>query len=399
VQPSFPLFRRPVLYAQYQRGALPRGLLLAIFAVSVRFSDMIAPDDFSISNQLARQAALTTPSVEDSDGPLTLDDVRTACLLAYHAFHTLPGRRAWTQVGKVTRMAYNCGLHQVDNRANCVLYQDGVTDEGDLEESRYVWWCIYCMDSYCNITAATPFGIELDSLRTALVSTSIFNFTEDRIAPTTQTFLHSEPNYSWRTLKELKSSTGERVFNFCIIITSVLREASNLRRLLSQNPSDRIRNRLRELDNNVSSIKLALPPRFLNPARDMSSLESKTVQHTRLMTLLQFHTTCILISLPEKEPSTAHADKSRQNWESCLSYADDILTALRQWDRQFSFAADPATCLIVWLTMCLFHLQSRLEMQIDQTLEGSYTSAVDLLMLVLEDFARYWQLPRILLRM
>jgi hypothetical protein len=73
-------------------------------------------------------------------------------------------------IGQLTRKAYQCGLHQIDNSDRFSAFERDSMSKDELDEWRRVWWFIYCLDSYSNITAATPFVVENDSVKTALVA-------------------------------------------------------------------------------------------------------------------------------------------------------------------------------------------------------------------------------------
>src|SRR5271170_2151044 len=95
------------------------------------------------------------------------------------------------RIGQLTRKAYQCGLHQIDNHEQRPLFDCIPASDEEAEEWRYVWWFIYCLDSYCNITAATPFVVKVDSVKTALVKTSLPNPADSRLDSTTTKFLPS----------------------------------------------------------------------------------------------------------------------------------------------------------------------------------------------------------------
>ena len=119
IHPSIPLFPKGKLFQQYEYGAISRNLLLTIFAVTAKI--LGPPSCWSDGSVEDCVRYLLQTNVIDKDSPstgLSLDDFRQTCLLAFYAFHQYPGERAWMRIGHLTRRAYQCGLHQIDNRLN-----------------------------------------------------------------------------------------------------------------------------------------------------------------------------------------------------------------------------------------------------------------------------------------
>lgn len=123
IQPNFPLFREPVFREDYECGKLPDDLLALMFAFSAKFSSepgvmaMSSPDCWR--SETARHEKVWDRVVDDDEAqPITLNDVKTAFLQSLYEYTHLLGRRAWTRIGTLARMAYSYGLHQVDSPSN-----------------------------------------------------------------------------------------------------------------------------------------------------------------------------------------------------------------------------------------------------------------------------------------
>jgi Fungal specific transcription factor domain len=221
----------------------------------------------------------------DGPQPVKLNDIKTAFLTSIYEYTHLPGRKAWTRMGVLARMAYSCGLHQVDSPSNSVQMSDG-----EREERRYVWWAIWKLDTYSNCIASTPFLFDQDNICTFLVSTSVDDFTAGNIMPSTRTLLAAGPGPLTRMFEHLKftdASYGQKIY---IIVNCLLREVSTVRRQLVLNATPTVCDRFATLKNTCSYIRLALPTWYLHPVRKISPAEEPNTHRLRLEILLQLQT-------------------------------------------------------------------------------------------------------------
>ncbi|KAL1617884.1 hypothetical protein SLS56_010806 [Neofusicoccum ribis] len=238
--------------------------------------------------------------------------------------------------------AYRCGLHQLDNHDQGSM---GLIDADELEEWRHIWWFIYCLDSYSNIMASTPFLIEEESVCTALaeIPTPMARNTSECEA---SRFLHIGGAPLWQTAKavvDAKGSTSNH--NMHIITTALLREASSVSRLQKQSSS---------------------------PCRITSPRSAWLSQH-----------------------------EWWNQWERSLEYVEDVVAVVHQWDTQFCTAVDPAVCFILAGALMMLHLHQHCRpnkengewMQTNKHL----AMAKDVLMLLLRHFADSWDLPHLLI--
>lgn len=206
----------------------------------------------------------------------------------------------------------------------------------EAKEWRCLWRCIYCLDSYCNITAATPFVVELASVKTALVQTSQpsnNNFEAGAI------FLPVETEVLWKTTKEIISHPEDPNPNIHIITTTLLKEAGALLRLWKQNLSDRLKARFSILEDHLSAVRLALPSRYLDVARNVIVNESTTEHRARLTCILHVHATRLLISLPIQE--SANSAEWVVRWQRTLEHCEEVVAVVRQWKAQHCLSVDP----------------------------------------------------------
>ncbi|KAH7409620.1 putative fungal-specific transcription factor [Cadophora sp. MPI-SDFR-AT-0126] len=395
IHPSIPLLRRRPFLQRYERGCISRSLLLTILGISARLQGLTSVWT-NPSLEICLRSLITSTKIADeeiSNSLVSLGKLQQACLLAFYEFHQYPGQNAWLRVGQLTRKAYQFGLHQLDNQDQCPLFDINVISDAEIEEWRSLWWCIYCLDSYCNITAATPFVVELDSVKTGLVQNSQ---TADRqFISEGPIFLPAETELLWKTSRDITSRGGDFNFNIHIVTTTMLRGSARLSRLWRQNPSDRLRLRFDALKNDLSAIRLSLPTRYFNLARDVLLNESNTEHHARLTSILHLHASRFLLLFH------VHLQENESEWLDCwrrtLEYCDDMVLVVREWDAQQCLSVDPAICFIISQALMIIHLHAQDVANLEPELQARLQSHKDLLLLFLEQFATIWNLPRFLI--
>ena len=368
-----------------------RELLLTIISITAKIQGLTnIYTDPSLEGFLEYHLTSKAVDGEHFGTPMSLCNFQQACLLAFFEFHQYPGQKAWSRIGHITRKAYQHGLHQIDNQDQCSLFEYNAMTAGEAEEWRRVWWCIYCLDSYCNITASTPFVVEIDSIRTALTKTS--ETTDSQVVPT---FLPPETSVLWKTVKEITAQGGDFNFNMHIVTTALLREAAKLSRLQRQNPSDRRRSRFSALEDHISAVRMAMPARYLNVTRNVLANETSSEQHSRLICILHLHAARLLTLVPgslQEDPSGWE-----DRWQGTLGYCEDIVSVVKHWDAQLCPSVDPAVCFIILAAFMILHLHSKDGANSDSELLDRLTTNKDLLLLFLELFASIWHLPRFLI--
>lgn len=166
----------------------------------------------------------TSPEAATSGPQNSLDAFRQECLLAYYQFHQFPGSNSWMRISKLARRAYSVGVNQIDNPDLCSAFDRATATEDDIEEWRYLFWCIYCLDSYSNISVGTPFVVELESINTAL-PTIPHDQAHEPSAPLPKIFLPDDIEGVWQTAKEVLSNGVMVDLNLHLAITTILRQA------------------------------------------------------------------------------------------------------------------------------------------------------------------------------
>ncbi|KAF7125585.1 hypothetical protein CNMCM5793_001802 [Aspergillus hiratsukae] len=390
---SIPLFRKEEFLEQYEDGTINRSLLLTVLAVTAKSLGM--PQGWQVANvdDCLQQLLKNDPLEGPTQPALLLDAFRQSCLLAFYRFHQGHGGDAWDYISRLSRKALRLGLHQLDSPDRYNSFGDDLASPANLEEWRYVWWCIYCLDSYSNITAATPFVVEKESIRTALVATSLEASGDGGIGSAVTQFLPADTRDLWRISAEMGTlRIPASYFNMHIVTTTLLREAAAIFRLRRQNPSEGLRQRRSQFADHLSAVVLSLPPQFLREARNAFANESSVDHHARLVCLLHLHAARLL--------NTITFDLSDDlawttSWQRSLAHSEDIVAVIREWDSRYCSTVDPAICLIVFCTLILLYMHEMHEAAPKMAaLSERLRAERNILLLFLEQFARIWALPK-----
>lgn len=399
IHPSIPIFDERKFYNRFIEGNVSIDLVSTINLITGKLLGRGLPDEHQISQikQLLSQRPLDN---DDDSHKLELDDFRQATLLAYFSFHEFPGESGWLRIGQLTRKAYQYGLHQLDSPSQLVLGDGGRRIVEDLDEWRHLWWCIFCLDSYSNITAAMPFVIESESIVTALPVRSLIGPQSLRVgedASEVPVLMPPDAADLWKTVEQVMSINDARGrdFNMHILTTVLIREAGNLRRLNAQNPSIRLATRFIALGNHVSSVRLAIPPRHLNPSRRTLDDESSGQHHARLIWLLHLEIARMLALVPLA--LEASEDEFLAYWSVNIEYCESVVSIAKQWNPHHPTNVDPAICFIILKAMVLMQLHKVCSLLHQPDLDAKVQGYIDVLRLFLQQFATTWKLPGMLL--
>ncbi|RYP74345.1 hypothetical protein DL771_003012 [Monosporascus sp. 5C6A] len=398
IHSAVPLFEKERFIRLYDSCAVRRDLIVTIAAVTAKILgpiDTWNPYDLD----LCLNSLLASPPLwEGSDGVRTdLDSFRQECLLAYYDFHQFPGASACMRIARLTRKAYAVGLHQIENPDLCSAFQPKAETEDVIDDWRYVWWCVYCFDSYSNISAGTPFIVDGESINTALPRRP---FNQDVASPSMasspKVFLPDSPSELWKIAQEITFNGDLKGFNIHMVTATMLRNAGAVLRLRSEKGPERHKARIADLKRNLTGLRLALPPRYLNPTRNILKSEAPPDQHVRLTNILHLHMARIMLCLPGG--LSAGEEEWMEDWQQTLEASQDIVRVVEQWDNQFSAHVDPAICFIVFLALAILNLHRRSSIDELSELATTISQSERILMLFLEQFSSLWTLPRFLAR-
>lgn len=394
VHPSIPLFRQATFLPRLAGGTIKESLLLTICVIAARvMPDSVLTSDTDPDADAQRLLDASTRTLDGVVNSCSLQTFQEACLLSFYEFHQHPGERAWSRISQLTRKAYQKGLHAIDGNNTSIPFNKALMTSEELEEWRYVWWCIHRFDSYSNITSGTPCIVEDESTTTQLVTSPLGESNDTMLAhPCIQ--LPADIESIWETIKVVATTADPFVanFNMHIVTTALVKEGGSMWRLRNHNPSNKLQDRLFVFVRSLAAAKLALPPRYLDPARHTLEAESNHDHHARLICILHIHAASLLAQLSTIECLEIQLI-------GCLEHCQNIVSVIQHWDGQYTTSVDPAICFIIFLALIILHQIGTSAWGIPTPVSKNIKSDKTLLLLLLQHFQRYWELPRLLLRM
>ncbi|KAI2779266.1 hypothetical protein F4815DRAFT_474734 [Daldinia loculata] len=393
VHPAIPLFQKSRFLKSYDEGAACYGLVVIINAITTK---LLGPVEFWRSEDVDSciNSLLGTTAYEgDSLGSRTgLDHLRQECLLAYYNFHQFPGPSAGMRISRLTRKAYTLGLNQIENPDLCSAFSHGLITEDEIEDWRYVWWCVYRLDSYSNIALGTPFMVDVESINSALLRRSL---SDEVVSNSPKIFLTDDTDQLWRTLQDVVLSYCGRELNIHILTTAMLRHAGSVLTLRATRKC--VDSKTAVLGDALSSVLLALPSGYLNPKRNVLAAESDIHHCIRVTNILHLHMTRLVAYLP----SNLYANEAQwlDCWQRSLQTCQDIVSVVDEWNNQFWSRVDPALCLIIFKALWVTNLHRRCITGVGSSLISCLAHSESTLILFLEKFSKIWMLPKVLLRL
>ncbi|KAH7014747.1 hypothetical protein EDB80DRAFT_864185 [Ilyonectria destructans] len=395
---AVPIFSRARFLSSVRGSVYSRDListLLLITAKLTRFT--FTSDRFVLDTSI--DLILGSGSVEEDiygDCP-SLDHFRKACLLAFYEFNQFPGQQAWIRISKLTRTAYWIGLDRLENLHAHTL-GGAVVGQDDLDDWRLVWWFIYRLDSYVNLSYGVPYLIDETLVKTALPwdqQSDDLSATQE-LDPKPKIYLPSRPDDLWKLVDAVTSVPRQTsLSNLHTITVTATRQAGRALQLHMLEPSTETVACSRNVERRLSALRLALPTSYLNPTRNVFLNETSSVHHSRLVTILHLHVARLLVSII-KCSGFDQEDEWLLSWQQLLEICQDIASVSEQWNSTFCLSADPAVCLIVFTALGFVDLQRKFAGVADSTLQSNLEHCETVLLLLLEKFASSWTLPRLL---
>ncbi|PKK43361.1 hypothetical protein CI102_12213 [Trichoderma harzianum] len=326
----------------------------------------------------------------------SIDQFRKSCLLAFYEFHQFPGRQAWMRIGKLTRMAMWTGLDRLEIIKSKYPSWRTMT-ERQLEEWRLIWWCIYRLDSYANLSSGTPYLIDETLAYTSLLQEVPGRAPiEDQHDSVHENFLlSSHHNSLWGAISIISSQSREiSSFNFHIITTTLLRAAVRAIRVhsLQQQPEVRC---LDDIERHLSAVRLSLPTNYLNTRRNAFSNETGPDHHARLVTLFHLNLVQFLLSVINCY-RREQDDEWILRWQRVYEACQDLASISEQWNSSHNLRVDPAISMIIFAALIFLDVHKKSASALVWGSHSSIEHSERVLMMQLEQLATIWTLPRLL---
>lgn len=296
------------------------------------------------------------------------------------------------RIGKIVRLAYWMGLDRLDIIQSVSPEWSNVSD-ADLQNWKLVWWCVYRLDSYANLSSGTPYQVD-----ERLVNTSLNHQTQLSQGPIAPCRLPHDPRGLPDLLLYVKTgSESSLLFNIHLITVTVLRQFGRAMSIRYLVPHEILTANLLDAERTLSAIRLALPRNFLNPGRNAFMNESSTNHHARLVPVLQLHMAQLLAALascyylPEGDDWTL-------SWQRVLETCQNIAGVAEKWDSNYTLTVDPALSLISLTALVFLDIHKKYTESTNTHLISEIENCELLLLLQLEQFSAHWKLPSLLIR-
>ncbi|KAJ5392001.1 hypothetical protein N7509_007491 [Penicillium cosmopolitanum] len=317
---------------------------------------------------------------------LSLDQFRKAIILAFYEFHQFPGHHSWLRIGRVTRMAYRIGLDRIDHIR--LLYPDWsmVSDE-DIQEWRALWWCIYRLDTYSNLALGTPYQIDDTVINT------FFTFSETKSASQGILLPPNSDGLS-ELLPAITSDPETLLDNIHNVTIATMRQAGIVLRMHMLQWRAGILAQLAKVERQLTTLRVALPPGWLNPRRNAFSNETPVDHHARLITVFHLRMAQLLVSIVDC--GQRRADDWVSSWQRILEACQDIATLAGQWDSAFCLTVDPAITFTIFTALIFLGLHRKSGPPLDDSLRSSIDHDITVLHLQLKHFGTIWTQARLL---
>ncbi|KAL3466172.1 hypothetical protein BJX64DRAFT_251006 [Aspergillus heterothallicus] len=403
LQDANPIFSRETFFQRYRNSLCSDDLISAIVIITANLTGYTAGHEDQRRLDAELDLLLSLSLLEDDlvgDSP-SLDQFRKAFILAFYEFHQFPGHHAWLRIGRVTRMAYRIGLDRLDHiRA---LYPDwGAVSNEDIQEWRWIWWCIYRLDCYSNLSSGMPYLIDDACIKTSFAqcrSTLRSEITEELpqeflLAPT--------PENLSRILLSIPLHPETLPGNIHTVTTATMRQAGQITRMHLVRSKQATLTEVAKAEQLLATIRAALPPGWLNTRRSAFTNEPHIDYHARMVTILHLRMAQLLLSIvgcgQRRGP-----EEWLIGWERILEPCQDIASVVEHWDSSFCLTVDPAVCFTLFTALVFLDLHRKTATTGTASMttqNGTNTSVIDhhitILRLQLEHFARIWTLPRLL---
>ncbi|KAL7655764.1 hypothetical protein ACMYSQ_004906 [Aspergillus niger] len=386
-QDANPIYSKERFLRRYRSSKCSQDLITTMAVIAAKLTHFTVGDDGpNLDAEL--DSLLSSSLLEDDmvgDSP-SLDQFRKAYILALYEFHQFPGHHSWLRIGRVTRMAYRIGLDRLERIR--VLYTDWstVSDE-DIQEWRALWWRIYRLDTYANLASGTPYLIDDALIDTSFILSQTTN-------PSHEIYL---PPYSAGLADLLPAITADPetlLDNIHNISIATMRQAGLIIRMHMLRWQAGMLSQITAVNRQLTTLRLALPPGWLNPHRNAFINETPLAHHARLITVYLLRMAQLLLSVAEC--SARRADDWLSAWQRVLETCQDIAGLASQWDSAFCLTVDPAITFTIFTTLIFLDLQRKCGFVATDDLRSSIDHDITVLHLQLRHFGTIWTQARLL---
>ncbi|KAL3430311.1 hypothetical protein BDV09DRAFT_202304 [Aspergillus tetrazonus] len=402
LQDANPIFSKEGFFNRYQNSLCAEDLISTIVIITAKLTGFTANgDDLQTLN--AELDLLSSSSLLEDDligATPSIGHFRKAYRLAFYEFHQFPGHHAWLRVGRITHMAYRIGLDRLDHvRA---LYSDwGVVSSEDMQEWRWIWWCIYRLDCYTNLSSGMPYLIDDACISTSLIESNTLPVS-DMVENIPQSyFLPLSPENITKILLFVPSHPDTLLRNVHTITTATLQQVGKVVRMhLVRSPQATLAEAA-NVEKLLATIRTALPPGWLNTRRNAFANESHNDYHARMVTILHLRMAQLLLAIVDCGQRCG-ADEWLAGWERIIEPCQDMASITEHWNSAFCLAVDPAVSFTLFTAPIFLklHKKTMTTGATSATTNEPSSSIIDhhitILRLQLEHFAQVWTLPRIL---
>lgn len=330
------------------------------------------------------------------DSP-TLDQMRKACILAFYEFHQFPGDQSWMRIGRLTRIAYRVGIDKLERLPT--FYSDwAAIGKAEMQEWRLLWWCIYKMDSYTNLAAGTPYLIDKDFINTALVrSQSNTSFSSGESDHFDTVYLPTSSQGLWEVIPAITTDPDTFLANILIVTVAAMRDIALVGRLYHlREHKGTVEEAFKEAGRQLSALKLALPFGWLNTDRNALAGETQFYHHARLVTIFQLSFTQLFLGVLDCRGE--EGDEWTRNWQKVLENCQNVARAAAQWDSSFCVRVDPAISFIFLTALLFLEVHKKTNFcSAAVNMEASIKHDQTIIRLLLDQFAKIWTLPRLII--
>ncbi|KAF6812110.1 fungal specific transcription factor [Colletotrichum plurivorum] len=399
-----PLFSPARFYAQYNAGRIPPFLLNAMFSLSCRFAtsplilDLANGDLVMLAHAFYQKSSRELDLRESMCLPVTIPEVKAACLLAHYHYTYLPTREAVSQWSRAVRWAYVCGLHRVDSPR---LPRDSDDTEVDAEEKRCLWWAIWAMDTFCSQMSHLPAGIDDQITTTRLPTCFLSNEGIGVFPPSTGRTLDDWRGKDWYNLR-IGESPQTRIQLVRLSATALAKELDCIMKLEQARPEVDVQSRIAQFEAKWESLTSSLPAWFFSPG--FSKGDGTSVGHRmRLEALHLVFIVGLMSGTPPMKPLMLDSDTSASpqrasetfefRWSNSLSYALRIAALYRHgdWSDERFLEGDPVTLYpILWTASSFLCLGLMRTGPVDATEKLALIDALDVVMIQLRLASRCW---------